>query len=69
MTLAFLDRSGQPVTVSNLQLLVGRTTEAKDDTFPAFVQDGAVYGSDLPLNRGKWMVKPTATSADGTLFE
>ncbi len=69
MTLAFLDRSGQPVTISNLQLLVGRTTEAKDDTFPAFVQDGAVYAARVPLHPGKWMVKVTATAADGTLFE
>ena len=69
MTLAFRDRAGQPVAVSNLEVLVGRTTEAKDDTYPAFVQEGPVYAADLPLHQGKWMVKVTATSADGTLFE
>lgn len=69
MTLAFTDRAGQPVSVSNLEVLVGRTTETTDDTYPAFVQDGAVYAAEVPLHQGKWMVKVTATSADGTLFE
>jgi nitrogen fixation protein FixH len=69
MTLAFTDRAGLPVTVSNLEVLVGRTTETTDDTFPAFVQDGAVFAAEVPLHQGKWMVKVTATSADGTLFE
>lgn len=69
MTLAFLDRAGRPVAVSELQVLVGRTTEAKDDTFPAFLRDGDLYAADLPLAKGKWMVKVTATAADGTLFE
>ena len=69
MTLAFFGADGQPVQVNDLQVLVGRTTETTDDTYPAFVQDGATYATDLPLAKGKWMVKVTATSADGTLFE
>jgi nitrogen fixation protein FixH len=69
MTLAFQDADGQPVAVRDLQVLVGRTTEATDDTFPAFLRDGTVYAADVPLHQGKWMVKVTAKSADGTLFE
>lgn len=69
MTLAFIDRAGQPVSVTNLEVLVGRTTETTDDTYPAFVQDGAIYAADVALNKGKWMVKVTALSAEGTLFE
>lgn len=69
MTLAFHGADGQPVQVRDLQVLVGRTTETSDDTFPTFVQDGDLYAADLPLDQGKWMVKVTATSADGTLFE
>lgn len=69
MTLAFHGADGKPVEVSNLQVLVGRTTEEKDDTFPAFVRDGDLYAAEVPLHKGKWMVKVTATSADGTLFE
>lgn len=69
MTLAFTDAQGLPVAVSNLEVLVGRTTETTDDTYPAFVQEGPVYAADVPLHNGKWMVKVTATSVDGTLFE
>lgn len=69
MTLAFHGADGQPVQVNDLQVLVGRTTETTDDTFPAFTFQGDRYAADLPLHQGKWMVKVTATSADGTLFE
>lgn len=69
MTLAFHGADGQPVQVQDLQVLVGRTTEAKDDAYPVFVQDGAVYAAEVPLHKGKWMVKVTARSPDGTLFE
>jgi nitrogen fixation protein FixH len=69
MTLAFTARDGQSVAVHDLQVLVGRTTEASDDTFPTFAREGDVYAADVALQKGKWMIKVTATSADGTLFE
>ena len=69
MTLAFQGADGSPVQVQDLQVLVGRTTETTDDTFPAFTRKDDLYIADLPLAKGKWMVKVTATSADGTLFE
>ncbi|MBL9073851.1 FixH family protein [Tabrizicola sp.] len=69
MTLAFHGRDGLPVAVEDLQVLVGRTTEAKDDAYPVFARVGDLYTADLPLHKGKWMIKVTARSADGTLFE
>lgn len=69
ITLAFLDRTGQPVMVQELQVLVGRTTEARSDVWPEFTPQGAAYVAATPLDRGKWMVKVTARAADGTLFE
>lgn len=69
MTLAFQGADGLPVQVNDLQVLVGRTTETTDDTFPAFTFQGDRYAANLPLHPGKWMVKVTATAADGTLFE
>lgn len=69
MTLAFRAADGQPVQVQDLQVLVGRTTEASEDRFPAFAFEGDHYAAEVPLNQGKWMVKVTARSADGTLFE
>jgi nitrogen fixation protein FixH len=67
--LAFTDRAGQPVQVQDLRVLVGRTTSTADDAQPGFVLAGDVYTAALSLGRGKWMVKVTATAADGTLFE
>jgi nitrogen fixation protein FixH len=69
ITLAFHDRDGTPVQVSDLQVLVGRTTEATEDQWPAFTSVGVGYAADVPLAQGKWMVKVTARSLDGTLFE
>lgn len=69
MTLAFRDPDGLPVAVEDLQVLVGRTTEASDDAFPVFARAGDLYAADLALGKGKWMVKVTARAADGTLFE
>ena len=69
MTLAFHGADGQPVAVADLQVLVGRTTEAKDDTNPVFAREGDLYAADVALGHGKWMLKVTALSADGTLFE
>ncbi len=69
MTLAFHGPDGQPVQVQDLQVLVGRTTEASDDAFPVFALEDDLYAADLPLGKGKWMIKVTARSADGTLFE
>lgn len=67
--LAFLDRDGLPVRVSDLEVLVGRTTEAKDDVWPVFALLGDAYAADVALGRGKWMVKVTAKAEDGTMFE
>lgn len=69
MTLAFTGHDGAPVQVQDLQVLVGRTTEASDDSFPAFSLTGNLYAADVDLHKGKWMVKVTAKSPDGTLFE
>lgn len=67
--LAFTDRNGLPVQVTELQVLIGRTTSSIDDAQPEFTLMGDVYSTALDLARGKWMVKVTARAADGTLFE
>jgi nitrogen fixation protein FixH len=69
LSLAFRDRDGLAVEVQELSVLVGRTTEVKDDVWPVFALIGGVYTADVALNRGKWMIKVTAQSADGVLFE
>lgn len=68
LSLAFTDAKGQPVEVQDLQVLVGRTTEAKDDLHPAFVLEGGTYRAKADLAMGKWMMRIEAFSADGTKF-
>lgn len=67
--LAFHDPAGAPVKVRDLQVLIGRATEAKDDVMPIFALSGAIYAADVALDQGKWMIKVKATATDGTLFE
>jgi nitrogen fixation protein FixH len=67
--LAFTDGNGAPVQVHALEVLIGRTTSTMDDARPDFVAMGDVYSAKLELARGKWMVKVTAQSLDGTFFE
>lgn len=67
--LAFTNDTGAPVEVEDLEVLIGRTTSTADDARPQFVRAGDVYTALLNLGHGKWMVRVTARSADGTLFE
>ena len=68
MRLAFTDAAGQPVTVADLTVLIGRTTEAVDDKTPAFTLQDGVYVAPVVLPLGKWMMAVEAHAADGTLF-
>jgi len=69
VTIAFTDKAGHPVQVTALDVLIGRTTEAKDDVTPAFTYVGGVYEAEVPLGQGRWMIRVRANAADGTLFE
>ncbi len=68
LRLTFTDRDGKPVVLSSLNVLVGRTTEARDDTFPVFENRDGSYVASEPLTRGKWMMHVEAHAQDGTLF-
>lgn len=68
LSLDFRGADGLPAAVSDLSVLVGRTTEAKDDQTPAFRREGGMFVADMTLPRGKWMLKVEARATDGTLF-
>ena len=68
LRLAFVDGAGLPVSVADLSVLVGRTTETTEDIRPDFVQQDGVYVADASLGIGKWMMAVEAHAADGTLF-
>lgn len=54
--------------VTTLDVLLGRTTEASEDTNPVFVRKNGVWVSDVQLNPGKWMMMVKAMAPDGTVF-
>lgn len=68
LSLSFTDGTGALVAVKDLTVLVGRTTEARDDTKPNFVFEGGAYRAKESLSSGKWMMQVEAHSFDGTLF-
>lgn len=68
LSLEFRDADGLPAAVGDISVLVGRTTESKDDQTPAFRREGTAFVADVTLPRGKWMLKVDATAPDGTLF-
>jgi len=68
MSLTFADKAGLPVMLQSLDVLVGRATEAADDSHPVFVREAGTYLAPLQLAQGKWMLQIEARATDGTLF-
>ncbi|MFT4150197.1 MAG: FixH family protein [Paracoccaceae bacterium] len=68
LRLTFTDRDGLPVEVQGLSVLVGRTTESREDKTPDFARRAGAYVADIALPPGKWMMHVEAHSPDGTLF-
>lgn len=68
LRLAFTDAQGLPVLLQSLDVLVGRTTEAEDDSRPSFARDAGIYVAKAQLAPGKWMMQVDALAADGTKF-
>ena len=68
LRLNFTDAQGMPVTLAALQVLVGRTTAAVDDTRPQFTGNAGLYTAPATLAVGRWMMAVEARAADGTLF-
>lgn len=68
MQLDFADAQGLEAPVQNLSVLIGRPTEATDDAWPIFAQDGGRFTAPLELGPGKWMMKVEALAPDGTVF-
>lgn len=66
--LAFTDAKGQTVQPADLKVLVARTTEENDDSYPKFLAKAGVYVAEADLKPGKWMLHVEAHAADGTLF-
>lgn len=66
--LTFKGVDGLPAEVASLSVLVGRTTEAREDQMPEMVYASGIWTAPLDLAPGKWLVRVEARDADGTLF-
>ncbi len=66
--LGFKQLDGTIAQLSDLQVLVGRTTEAAEDQRPEFIFAGGVWTAPLDLAPGRWLLRVEAKSQDGTLF-
>lgn len=68
MRLVFTEKDGLPVTIRDLNVLIGRTTSSSDDIRPTFARESGGYVANAALASGKWMMQVEARSQDGTLF-
>ncbi|SMX45057.1 FixH family protein [Actibacterium lipolyticum] len=68
LSLSFAEAQGGAVAPKEFSVLIGRTTEARDDIRPEFTGYAGEYSAPLQLDRGKWMMLVQATAEDGTPF-
>ncbi len=68
LRLSFADKDGLPAEIRSLDVLVGRTTESREDIHPQFTREAGVYVAKEALQPGKWMMHVEARAKDGTLF-
>jgi nitrogen fixation protein FixH len=63
------DADGLPAVVESMAVLVGRTTESRQDKRPEFARIAGVWQADVDLDWGKWMLVVEAEAKDGTKFK
>lgn len=67
LVLSITDANG-PVEVKELNAVLGRPTQVKDDREPDFVFDGTAYVAPMELDDGNWNIRMMAIAKDGTEF-
>ena len=67
-SLVMRDSAGLPAPVSELSVLIGRTTHVRDDQSPELVNRGGIYSAPLALQPGIWLIHLEAKAVDGTAF-
>ena len=68
LSLRFLDGAGAAVQLADVQVLVGRSTESRQDFSPTFSYFQGAYLADAKLGQGKWVLHVTGHARGGTLF-
>jgi nitrogen fixation protein FixH len=68
LRIAITDAAGAPAQLRDMQVLVGRSTIARDDFIPVMQFENGAYWGDAQLDQGKWVVHLSGHAPDGTLF-
>ena len=68
LKISITDKDGQPAEVGALKASVGRATHSNADVSLNFPQAQSPYSLPLNLEGGKWELRISATSQDGTAF-
>lgn len=61
-------KDGTPVEAEVVSAILGRATEAADDSFPELRFDGRVYSAPVDVAPGYWNLRIQLRAGDGTLF-
>jgi nitrogen fixation protein FixH len=61
-------RAGQAQSLADVQVLVGRSTEAREDFTPIMTYENGAYTAQAALGQGKWVLHLTGRAPDGTGF-
>lgn len=67
LVLSITDADG-PVEVKELNAILGRPTQVKDDRTPDFKFNGTAYVAPMVLADGNWDIRMVAVAKDGTEF-
>lgn len=67
LILSITDANG-PVEVKELNAILGRPTQVKDDRTPDFRFNGTAYVAPMELDDGNWDIRMVAIAKDGTEF-
>lgn len=59
---------GAPVYPTEMEAVLGRATQIKDDQLLEFTHDGSAFVAPVELAPGNWNIRMTATAEDGTLY-
>ena len=59
---------GAPVYPTEMNAVLGRATQIKDDQVLEFTHDGTAFVAPVDLAPGNWNIRMSATAEDGTLY-
>ncbi|MBS9717403.1 FixH family protein [Pseudohalocynthiibacter aestuariivivens] len=69
LVLTILDDLGAPAGIAELQAILGRATNIRDDMNPEFTYENGVYRAPVDVAPGNWNLRLVATAEDGTKFQ